>query len=275
MRFETTYVSYTAAGAARQVNDVAGGVLAGFMTGAASGLLGVSPGGILVPVAILLLGCDQHAAQGISLVAQIPPTSAAGIKRYWDKGNQIPMRWLAILAIGFVLGGVFGAIAAGKVADTALRWTFVGYLMVLDLLLIIRALRPSRNARGERERAGVMALFMTGAIAGLSSGFMGIGGGLAITVCLTLAMNVAQHRAQMAGLAVSLLPLTIPSAWIYWRQGWSVPWLVVGSVVAGLWIGTDIGARLANRLVGQNLRWILIGLVTTMVLYMSYKSWEH
>jgi hypothetical protein len=50
-------------------NDVVGGLLAGGVGGIASGFLGITSRGILVPLLVLLLGKDQHVAQGISLVA--------------------------------------------------------------------------------------------------------------------------------------------------------------------------------------------------------------
>ena len=76
----------------------------------------------------------------------------------------------------------------------------------------------------------------------------------------------------MVSLVLWLLPVTIPAAWVYWRQGWSVPWPVIGGVVLGLLIGADVGARLANRVAEATLRRILVGLVSAMALYMAYKA---
>jgi uncharacterized membrane protein YfcA len=61
----------------------------GLAGGLTSGLLGVSPGGGLVIFTVPLLGAEQHVAQGTSLVAQVPPTGLAGIRRYW----QIAVRY--------------------------------------------------------------------------------------------------------------------------------------------------------------------------------------
>jgi uncharacterized protein len=111
------------------------------LQGGASGLLGVSPGGILVPITILVPGCEQHVAQGVSLVAQVPPTSVSGIRRYREHGSAVPLRWLLLLATGFVAGGPVGALAAGSVADSVLRWTYVVYLTALEILLLARRCR--------------------------------------------------------------------------------------------------------------------------------------
>jgi uncharacterized protein len=67
----------------------------GLVGGLSSGLLGVSPGGTVVVLSTLLLGADQHLAQGISLAVQIPPTSLAAIRRYRAEGYRCPLRWLS------------------------------------------------------------------------------------------------------------------------------------------------------------------------------------
>lgn len=72
-------------------NPFVASIVVGLIGGFTSGLLGVSPGGGLVIFSMILLGAEQHAAQGISLVAQIPPTSISGIRRYWQSGGRSPL----------------------------------------------------------------------------------------------------------------------------------------------------------------------------------------
>jgi uncharacterized protein len=250
------------------------GIGVGLVGGVTSGLLGVSPGGGLVIFSILLLGAEQHVAQGISLIAQIFPTSLSGIRRYWEKGSRSPLRWLVLLTAGFVFGGIGGAVAAGGVSATALRWTYVFYLVALDALMI---LRPSRHAPDETSEEPLkeihwLALIVVGLIAGFSSGFLGIGGGLAVTVCLSAALKVPQHQAQMVSLVLGMIPTTIPAAYVYWHEGWSTSWIVIAGVLIGLWSGTDLGARMANRISEAVLRRAIVGFVSAMAIYMAYKA---
>jgi uncharacterized protein len=84
-------------------NGLLDGVAVGFVGGFTSGLLGVSPGGGLVVFSVLLLGVEQHAAQGVSLVAQVFPTSLSGIRNYWRKGHRAPVMWLVLLGSGFLM----------------------------------------------------------------------------------------------------------------------------------------------------------------------------
>jgi uncharacterized protein len=250
------------------------GVGVGLVGGFTSGLLGVSPGGGLTVFSVLLLGVEQHVAQGISLIAQIPPTSLAGIRRYREKGGHSPLRWLILLAAGFVAGGIAGAYGAGFVSGKALQWSYVAYLFLLDAMLILRRERKEVDEAHTPPSTDLhwAALLIVGLVAGLSSGFLGIGGGLATVVGLSTVLRVPQHQAQMVSLVLSLIPTTLPSAFVYWQQGWSSPWSVLIGVIAGLAVGSDIGARLANRVERSVLHATMVFFVSAMAIYMAFKA---
>lgn len=247
------------------------GVAVGLASGVSSGLLGVSPGGGLVVFSVLLLGAEQHVAQGVSLIAQIPPTGLAGIRRYREAGQRAPLIWLGLLAIGFLVGGVAGAEAASQVSAGALEWIYVAYLVGLGAMLILR-----REGRGgdeaRRPNPSAPALLTVGGIAGFSSGFLGIGGGLATIVGLHAVLGVAQLQAQFVSLVLSLIPTSLPAAWIYWQAGAATSWVTIVGVIAGLVMGADLGARLAMRASKSVLRITLIVFVAAMAAYMSFKA---
>ena len=257
--------------------DILGGLLAGGVGGIASGFLGITSGGILVPLLVLILGKDQHVAQGISLLAQVVPTSLSGVRNYSQSGHRVPLRWLIWLAVGFAVGGCVGALLATHVPDRALQWTFVGYLVILEAIVILRP--PRAKLEGTADESQDMPLHWAslgaiGAIAGWSSGFLGIGGGLAITALMTGLLKVSQHRSQAVSLAVTALPVTLPAALLYVQQGTELPWLTIVSLIAGLWIGTDIGARFANRVSPDKLRIVLMIMIAGMAIFMAFKAWR-
>jgi hypothetical protein len=250
---------------------VGGGV--GLLAGLASGFTGTSPGGGLVIFSVLLLGDEQHAAQGTSLITQIPPTGLAGIRRYRQSGNRSPLPWIIWIGLGFLIGGAGGGYAATLVSDSVLQWTYVVYLVALIALLIVRRDRKDGSFEaGDRDELRWLPLLLIGALAGFSSGFMGIGGGLAITVGLTAGFRVPQHQAQLVSLVFSVIPTNLPAAWIYWSKGLMVGWPAIIGILAGLWIGTDLGARLANGVSRSVLRRAMVALVSLMALYMTYKA---
>ena len=160
-----------------------------------------------------LLGKDQHVAQGISLLAQVLPTSLSGVRDYSRSGHRVSWRWLIFLAVGFAVGGCIGALLATHVSERALQWTFVGYLLILLAIVILRPSRPRVEGAAEDSTDLPLpwaALAAIGGIAGWSSGFLGIGGGLAITALMTGLLKVSQHRSQAVSLAVTALPVTRP-----------------------------------------------------------------
>src|SRR5277367_2390932 len=178
------------------------------------------------------------------------------------------------MGAGFVVGGAAGAEAATVASRVFLQWTYVLYLAALGALVVARPPRRESDA-GEAPPAPPvphLALAAVGALAGFSSGFLGIGGGLAITVGLSAWLKVPQRMAQMISLALLAVPLTIPAAWVYWRQGHIVSWGVLIGVVLGLVAGTDIGARLANRLNDKALRRSLLVFIVLMAGYMAREA---
>jgi uncharacterized protein len=76
----------------------------------------------------------------------------------------------------------------------------------------------------------------------------------------------------MVRLVFSIIPTTIPAAWIYWREGWSAPGLLIGGVLIGLWAGTDLGARMANRAGETALHRTLLGFVSAMAIYIACRA---
>lgn len=254
------------------IHDLLAGIGVGLIGGLTSGFMGTSPGGGLVIFCVLLLGAEQHIAQGTSLIAQVPPTGLAGVRRYWQGGNRSPLQWIVWIAIGFLVGGAGGGYAATAVSDAVLQWTYVVYLVALIAALVLRRDKDGSSEAGDPDKLPWLPLFLIGALAGFSSGFMGIGGGLAITVGLAAGLRVPQHQAQLVSLVFSVIPTNIPAAWIYWSKGLMVGWPAIIGILAGLWIGTDLGARMANGVSKSVLRRTMIALVSLMALYMTHKA---
>ncbi len=106
----------------------------GVLVGIVSGLLGVGGGLVMVPALALMMGYDQHLAQGTSL-AVIIPVSISGALVHWRKGNIVwslflPMAIAASIMAWVTAGWVF------KIPDKELRTLFgvfmvwVGYTMI-------------------------------------------------------------------------------------------------------------------------------------------------
>jgi uncharacterized protein len=87
-------------------------IAVGLVAGVLAGLFGVGGGILFVPALTIVLGLEQHDAQGTSLLA-ILPTVAVGAWRQHTYGN---VRWKASLVLG--VAGIGGVVGGGFLADS-------------------------------------------------------------------------------------------------------------------------------------------------------------
>lgn len=103
-------------------------ILIGISAGVLSGLVGVGGGIILVPAMIYFLGYSQHQAQGTSLgILTFPVTIMAFLTYYNDckkMGTPVDFKVIGLVALGFVVGGLFGSNIAFKIDKEVLRKLF-------------------------------------------------------------------------------------------------------------------------------------------------------
>lgn len=92
-----------------------------------------------------------------------------------------------------------------------------------------------------------VALILLGSLAGVTSGLIGIGGGIIIVPALVLFFGFSQQMAQGTTLALMVPPLGLLAAWTYYRQGY-VDIKTAGLICLGFLIGSILGADLAIRL---------------------------
>ncbi len=67
----------------------------------------------MVPAMVLLLGMDQKFATGTSVAAQILPIGILAAVVYHKNGN-LNIRYAVIIAVGLILGNLFGALFANQ-----------------------------------------------------------------------------------------------------------------------------------------------------------------
>lgn len=93
----------------------------------------------------------------------------------------------------------------------------------------------------------VLLLILIGVLAGVMSGFVGIGGGLVIVPGLVYLLGFTQMQAQGTSLAVLLLPVGILAVWNYHKAGTidiSAALLIACAFVIGGYIGSKYALKL-------------------------------
>ena len=105
-------------------------LLVGLVVGVLSGIVGIGGGIMFVPALVWLTGMSQHKAQGTSLGALLAPVGLFAFLEYYRKGNA-DIRVAALLAVGFLVGGYFGAVGAQHIPDLWLRRVFAVTLVIV------------------------------------------------------------------------------------------------------------------------------------------------
>lgn len=93
-----------------------------------------------------------------------------------------------------------------------------------------------------------------GVLAGLLSGFLGIGGGAVLPPLFVFFLGLDQHRAQGISLAALLPPVGLPAVMAYRRAGVRVDPRMVLLLVVGFVLGALGGAWVAHRVPAHALR---------------------
>ena len=102
------------------------------------------------------------------------------------------------------------------------------------------------------EQQTVVILIIIGLIAGILSGFVGVGGGVVIVPALVYVLGMSQHQAQGTSLFVLLLPIGILAVFNYWKSGnvnWKFGLIIALTFVVGGYIGSKVALKLSPALV--------------------------
>jgi uncharacterized membrane protein YfcA len=100
---------------------------------------------------------------------------------------------------------------------------------------------------------GTIALaVLLGAMAGVVSGFFGVGGGILFVPTLALALGLTQLEAEATSLA-AILPAVAAGAWQQQRYG-NVDWRGAAIIGVAAIAGVELGVRVADALPEDLLR---------------------
>ena len=234
-------------------------LVVGFAIGLCSGMLGVGGGSIMVPVFTLGYGMQAIRATATSLFTIIP-TAAAGCV------THIRQRTCVVgLGVAAGLGGACLSPVGVYLASLSPSWAIILAAAVVILWSAVKMLRKAVKApkvRGSQEiippaprmlpRAQLVKGFFIGALAGVTAGYVGSGGGFLMTPLFVVLLGLSmKHASGTSLLAIAIL--SIPGAIEQIVMGNVVVWLGL-AIAAGSIPGAVIGAKLIKRVSERHLR---------------------
>lgn len=247
-------------------------VLLGITASIFGSIVGLGGGIIIVPV-LMLLGpqltggaIDHATAVGTSLTMLIV-TALASTLSYAKKGIvDFRSGWLFFITSG--PAALIGSVLTGKLKGGAFSLSFGIFMLLMAALLIARDYmkpitkdwpikRSITDAAGQTHSYGyaIVPALAIGFGVGLISGLFGIGGGSLFVPLMVLLFRFPPHTATATSMFVIFLS-SILGGGMHAYLGETDFWLVL-ALAPGAWIGGKLGARIASRMSGKGLMWLL------------------
>ena len=248
--------------------------LAGVFVGVMSGLLGVGGGTIMVPIFRLAFGMSPLASTATSLFAIIP-TSISGVVAHARAKTCVPKLGLALGVGGAVMSpmGVWlASVSPGwlVICVAAMVIGFSAFKMFKKAVKCAPTPRAGR-AGGNVQAASAKAVpdqpvlsrkqYLQGAciglIAGLASGYVGVGGGFIMVPLMLAVLGIPMSLASGTSL-IAIMILAIPGVIEQGLLG-NIEYLAGIAIVVGSIPGALVGARLVRMVPERQLRFIFGG----------------
>ena len=270
--------------------------LAGIFVGVMSGLLGVGGGTIMVPIFRLAFGMSPLASTATSLFAIIP-TSVSGVASHMRAKTCVPK-----LGVALGIGGALTSPVGVWLASVSPGWLVIvvaalviglsAYKMFKKALKAPRVALSCRTAHtADAAATGALAdasepassnsipaqpdltrkQYLQGAgiglVAGLASGYVGVGGGFIMVPMMLAILSIPMSLAAGTSL-IAIMILAIPGVIEQAILG-NINYFAGISIVVGSIPGAVIGARLVRAIPERQLRFAFGGfLLVAAVLLM-------
>jgi len=239
--------------------------LVGIVIGAMSGFFGIGGGMILVPV-LLAIGFDIKNAIGISIV-QMVFSSVYGSYLNWKKGSLIVGEGIFV-GIGGFIGGFIGGSLTHYISDDILQGLFFG-LLLFALFRLFFSTHNEDDSQAKTLHKGL--LFAIGAVIGVFSITLGVGGSIMLTPILVGLLHYPIKKAVSAGLffvvfsSMAGMISRLSTGTIDFNNG-----LVVAS--ASL-VGVFLGIRLKDHVTSKKHKMALLVLYALALGMLVKKMW--
>ena len=266
--------------------------LAGVFVGVMSGLLGVGGGTIMVPIFRLAFGMSPLASTATSLFAIIP-TSISGVVAHTRAKTCVPKLGLALGVGGAVMSplGVWLANVSPGWLVICVAAVVIGFSAIKMFKKAVKCAPSPRAGRAGAKTAGASSARPTGPkpvpdqphlsrkqylqgaciglIAGLASGYVGVGGGFIMVPLMLAVLDIPMSLASGTSL-IAIMILAIPGVIEQGLLG-NIDYLAGIAIVVGSIPGALVGARLVRVVPERQLRFIFGGflLVAAVMLMLN------
>ncbi|WP_010272705.1 sulfite exporter TauE/SafE family protein [Paenibacillus senegalensis] len=247
-------------------------VLIGVVSATFGSIVGLGGGVIIVPSLIYLgpLLLDREittaTAVGTSMAVLILTALSSSYTYYKLKRIDFRSAWLFFITSG--PAAILGASLTGNFEQGTFQLVFGSFMLFMAMLMIARDYmkpieikwkinREFTDAMGITHSYGynITSALILGLGVGLISGLFGIGGGSLFVPAMVLLFRYPPHIAAATSMFVILLS-SILGTGSHMVFG-DIDWLSAAALAPGALIGGWLGAKIATRMSGKGLLWLL------------------
>ncbi|MCH2628914.1 MAG: sulfite exporter TauE/SafE family protein [Nisaea sp.] len=268
----------------------------GGAVGFLSGLFGVGGGFLMTPL-LIFIGVPPPVAVGTE-ANQIVASSVSGVLAHWQRGN-VDFKMGFVLLLGGFFGSSLGVILfkylqnLGQL-DLVIKLSYVIFLGIIGFLMLWESSRTIIRSRSAAARRGklhqhnwlhglpfkmrfrksklyISAIlpFLIGAIIGVLSAIMGVGGGFIMVPAMIYLLGMPTSLA----IGTSLFQIIFVTANVTFLQALTVQTvdiLLAVLLLTGAVIGAQFGSKYSVRMRGEQLRALLALLVLGVCVKMIF-----
>ena len=259
----------------------------GGAVGLLSGVFGVGGGFLMTPL-LIFLGVPAPVAVGTE-ANQIVASSVSGVLAHFRRGNVDIKMGLVLLAGGLTGSTIGVALFAllrelGQI-EVVIKLSFILFLGIIGTLMLIESMRAIMRSRQSGARRGklhqhnwlhglpfkmrfrksklyISALlpFGVGAIVGVLSAIMGVGGGFIMVPAMIYLLGMPTSVVVGTSL-FQIIFVTANVTFLQSVQTQTVDIMLAGLLLFGAVVGAQFGTRIGAKLKGEQLRGLLALLV--------------
>lgn len=269
----------------------------GGAVGFLSGMFGVGGGFLMTPL-LIFSGIPAAVAIGTE-AAQIVASSVSGAIAQYQRRN-VDVKMGIVLLIGGMFGSIFGVYTVKELRQLGQFELFVSiayvvFLGIIGTLMLIESLNTMRKIRAgapsmvrrtgrhnwihglpfklrfRRSKLYISAIppLLLGAFVGFLGAIMGVGGGFIIIPAMIYLLRVPTNVVVGTSL-FQILFVTAATTVLHAIQNFTVDIVLALILMIGGVIGAQFGAVAGHRLKGEQLRFLLAGLVLLVCLRVGW-----
>lgn len=269
----------------------------GGAVGFLSGMFGVGGGFLMTPL-LIFSGIPPAVAVGTE-AAQIVASSVSGAIAQWRRKN-VDFKMGTILLCGGLVGSVVGVqlvrlLREAGQFDMVVALSYVTFLGVIGTLMMIESVNAIRKSRSGKPASGrrpgqhswihglplkmrfhrsklyISAIppLLIGALVGVLAAIMGVGGGFIMVPAMIYLLRVPTNVVVGTSL-FQIMFVTAATTVLHAYQNQTVDIVLALLLMIGGVIGAQFGAVAGEKLKGEQLRFLLAGLVIAVCIKMAW-----